>query len=232
MIHTDTMGEITLLLRRLLYRSFSIFDSVSGWFGMRRSRAIVLCYHSVASDDWRFSVSMENFKKQIEWLIRREFQFLTLRGIAAIVSGDLTLQTPAVAITFDDGYKDVLTVKDCLCERGIFPTAFVLSDSDRAALSEVAPGKEFLSSDDIRTLRAAGWKIGCHSATHADFSTLSEDVIRYEVADAKARLESVAGEPVSYFAYPKGYYSPMIIENVRSAGAVEAHVQAGEVTAI
>ena len=43
-------------------------------------------------------------------------------------------------------------------------------------------------------------------------------MIRYEVADAKARLESVAGEPVSYFAYPKGYYSPMIIENVRSAG--------------
>ncbi len=218
MSNTDATSRMTLAVRRIIYAFFAVMDSVIGRFGTRKARAIVLCYHSIASDSWRFNVSQEKFKKQIEWLIQSGFEFLTLRDIDKIIGDGLILRKPSVAITFDDGYKDIFTVKDWLYEKGIFPTVFVLSDSDRAILSETAPGKEFLSADDIRSLRTSGWEVGCHSATHPDFSQISEDAIPYEVVDAKARLESVTGGPVSYFAYPRGYYSLTLIENVRQAG--------------
>lgn len=216
------MSKITLLLRQFLYALFATLDSITGWLGIHKASVIILCYHSIAPDDWRFSVSQENFKKQIEWLIKRRFQFLTLQDINAIVSGTLSIKKPSVAITFDDGYKDILTVKDWLYEKRIFPVAFVLSDADRATKSEIASGKEFLSIEDIHRLRDAGWEIGCHSATHADFVILSENDIQYEVADAKRILESEVGKPITSFAYPKGYYSPMIVDAVCKAGYMMA----------
>src|SRR3989344_5517617 len=112
MINAGTMEKITLSARRLIYIFFAALASVMGLLGMRKARVIILCYHSIASDDWRFSVSPENFKKQIERLILSGFQFLTLRDIDNILRGGLILRKPSVAITFDDGYRDILTVKD------------------------------------------------------------------------------------------------------------------------
>ena len=55
----------TILKTRFLFYSTLFFlDSVLKF----RTKVIILCYHSVSSDTWDFSVSLVEFKRQIEYL--------------------------------------------------------------------------------------------------------------------------------------------------------------------
>jgi peptidoglycan/xylan/chitin deacetylase (PgdA/CDA1 family) len=74
-----------------------------------RRLPIILMYHRVAHlehDPWNLAVSPENFKGQIE-RIRRARRITPLSEI--MDPAPTHDQRPAVAVTFDDGYADVLT---------------------------------------------------------------------------------------------------------------------------
>lgn len=215
-----SMGsKVTLFVRRCIYATIFLVERVIVFFGgLSRPRIVLLCYHSISSDDWRFSVSKDNFKKQVLRLRAQGFEFLTIHQVYDIMRGRKKLSKKAVSIMFDDGYKDILVVKDWLRAQGIVPSVCVLSDPGNASQTEVCPGKEFLSTEDMQALHADGWAIGSHSATHTDFSKMSESDAYREIALSKQRLESALNETVDWFVYPRGYYSDMIVRTVQDAG--------------
>jgi peptidoglycan/xylan/chitin deacetylase (PgdA/CDA1 family) len=92
-------------------------------------RAAILLYHrvaSVSSDPWRLAVPPDVFDRQLE-VIAARFQPLPLRElVAGLRAGDLPAR--AVAVTFDDGYRDNLLAAKPLLERhGVPATVFVIS---------------------------------------------------------------------------------------------------------
>lgn len=91
--------------------------------------ALILGYHRVveeAEDPYRLCVSPERFEKQLE-AIRRLARPLRLGELVSGLEGG-ELPQGAVAVTFDDGYADVLYEAKPLLERHEIPaTVFVVS---------------------------------------------------------------------------------------------------------
>lgn len=207
-------STVALSVRRVLY---GFFRGIDIFLPRRRNKLVIFSYHSVAKDNWRFSVDPEMFRMQIEHLLS-EYQPLSLSESKEFLCGERVLDAPSFVLTFDDGYRDILGVKDFLAERGIRPAFFVLSDSERIDFKELGTRREFLSDEDIRSLVRDGWEVGCHSATHGDFWGMHSEEIRKETIGAKKTLEERLGVPVRFFAYPRGRYTNAVKQMVRDAG--------------
>ena len=67
-----------------------------------------------------------------------------------------------------------------------------------------APTDLMMTSDDIRTLAAAGMGIGAHTHRHPILSRLGVDAAEREIVESREVLEQLIGEAVPLFAYPNG----------------------------
>jgi peptidoglycan/xylan/chitin deacetylase (PgdA/CDA1 family) len=113
-----------------------------------------------------------------------------------------------VRVTFDDGNRSDLEIAlPALRERGLTATFFVVAGRLGAP--------EFLSADDVRTLAAAGMKIGSHGMHHRPWR---EADLEEEVGGAKALLEAAAGRPVDEAACPFGSYDRRVLSALKRAG--------------
>ncbi len=66
------------------------------------------------------------------------------------------------------------------------------------------PDDLMLSSAQLRALRDAGMAIGAHTLSHPILARLEPAQARREIAEGRARLETLLGERVALFAYPNG----------------------------
>lgn len=205
---------VSCSVRRSVY---ACLRGVDFFLPRRASKVVIFSYHSIARDEWRFSIDPNVFRRHMELLLE-QYRPITLSEVGEFVRGARTIDHPSFVVTFDDGYRDVLAMKDFLFEKGIRPALFVLSDTNRADGGELGTSREFLSTSEIRMLHESGWEIGCHSATHGDFWAMSPSQIRQETVDAKALLEKRLGFPIRYFAYPRGRYTPTARQLIREAG--------------
>lgn len=85
-----------------------------------------------------------------------------------------------------------------------------------------------MTSDEVRSLRAAGMELGAHTHTHPILSALSENEAESEIAQGKAELEAILGETVTSFAYPNGNTRRDL--GLRDAGIVKRLGFVGAVT--
>lgn len=206
--------QSTIMLRRSVY---ALLGMMHRYIHFQRPDVVVFCYHSIGADSWRFTVSLDRLKHQIETLLT-EADPLSISELEQYLDGSLILSRPGFVITFDDGYRDVLNAVDFFREKEIYPIVFVLSKPNAANRIEMENEKPLLNVQELRSLRENGWTIGCHSATHASFEELDSDSMKQEISSAKHELEIALGIPVEYFAYPKGRYTDKTIETVRRAG--------------
>lgn len=92
---------------------------------------VILAYHRIADaplDPSGLAVSPERFEAQMEWLVRRA-RPCRLEGMVAGRGASEVLRG-AVAVTFDDGYTDNLSMAKPVLERlGIPATVFVPSET-------------------------------------------------------------------------------------------------------
>lgn len=208
------LGGLTSL-RRTAYKLLNFLDNIL----LLRNKTVVLSYHSISEGEFYFGVSAENFKKQIDLLLDKGYVFITPADLQQFLeSGIEKTAHPMCLLTFDDGYRDILAVKDFLAKKRIQPLMFVLSDEKNISREELAIDKDFLSAGEILELKNAGWIIGSHGSTHGNFNKLKGEKLDEEILGSKITLEKKLGFPVEYFAYPKGVYSQDILERVRAAG--------------
>src|SRR5215469_10551845 len=96
--------------------------------GSKRAPAILM-YHRVAAlqqDPWDLAVSPDTFEQQLAYLKRNH----TTMGLDKLVQGLRSGKLPdnAVAITFDDGYRDNLVqAKPLLAHYGLSATLFLVT---------------------------------------------------------------------------------------------------------
>ncbi len=205
--------DLIIPARRIVYTGLSFVDRT---VFKAHNPVFILSYHSVATDDWRYSVNASVVKKQISYL-KKNFDIITLQTLVDSLSGKKEITRPSVVLTFDDGYKDILTLKPFFDLNHITPALFVLSDTPHANVSEMKTKRPFLSVSEIKSLKKAGWEIGCHSATHANLATLTESDLEKEIVTAKKTLEGKLGFTIPYFAYPRGKYTTNVVRLVKKA---------------
>jgi peptidoglycan/xylan/chitin deacetylase (PgdA/CDA1 family) len=156
----------------------------------------VLVYHTISSPIEPMladaDISPKRFERQLRWLSR-------WRHVVPLVE---TLRTGAnrrlVAITFDDGYRDNLTVALPLLEKFNLPmTLFVTAGF---------LGREgYLSEDDLRVIsRHPLVTIGAHGLWHRHFNRLRTMEARFELVESRRLLAKITGKTVDLLAWPFG----------------------------
>jgi peptidoglycan/xylan/chitin deacetylase (PgdA/CDA1 family) len=137
----------------------------------------------------------------------------------------------AVLITFDDGYSNCVDDRGLAVARdlGVRPTIFVIAaavdptqGTPRRLLRDPSGRPHPLCSRrDLEAAIADGWSVGCHTATHWDCATGTEDDLDREIHGARTTLEATLGIEVRTFAYPfgrPGNLSDAAGSRVRSSG--------------
>lgn len=130
------------MIRRLLKTGIA---SAAHWTGTdnlfaprtgTRHLPLVIGYHRVV-EDFRASaardiapmlISTRTLERQLDWIGRR-FDFVTLDDLVACLEGTRRFPRPVMAITFDDGYRDVYHHGFPIFQRKGIPAAvFVVTD--------------------------------------------------------------------------------------------------------
>ncbi|HEX3229078.1 MAG TPA: polysaccharide deacetylase family protein [Pyrinomonadaceae bacterium] len=156
----------------------------------------VLVYHSISSPGepmpGDIDISREAFARQLDWLARR-------RSVVPLIE---TLNPNkgrnAVALTFDDGFRDNLTVAASMLEKYSMPaTVFV------------TPGfignESYLSREEVRELSSRPLiTIGAHGLWHRHFNHLPADEARRELLEARRVLEEITDKKIDLMAWPYG----------------------------
>lgn len=201
-------------LRRIIFNVSYVIGKI---FGINKKSVSILCYHSISEHPDRFAVSLETFEKEME----RISAYATFVGLDEVSDYFITgknIVKPAIAITIDDGYADVINVLPIVKRLNIPIALFILSSPEKADPEGIRDDIRPLHWNDIRYLRDNGFTIGCHSATHTNFHKASDRELFKEIVDAKHTIERELGEEIKYFAYPGGRFNDDIIKLVEEAG--------------
>jgi peptidoglycan/xylan/chitin deacetylase (PgdA/CDA1 family) len=184
----------------------------------RRGEVAVLMYHRVLPDDAPVDgvepgmyVRAGNFARQLLFLKRR-FEVRTLGSLMR--NPPSPSHPPAVAITFDDGWRDNLTVAwPILSQLGLRATIFLVGQWVAQGRN---PEGEFLEPRDVAALHAEGMEFGAHTITHPRLTTLSDAEVRDEMVRSRQAVEDWTSAACSAFAYPYGDLDARVAAHARS----------------
>jgi peptidoglycan/xylan/chitin deacetylase (PgdA/CDA1 family) len=189
------------------------------------ARATVIVYHGVGKDPrerdpYRLLTPLATFTRQMEYLSRHR----RVVPLDTIVAGKIPKGRPAVAITFDDGYRSVLHEAMPILRRFGYPaTCFVptwwigkVNGWDAFQPTDCPP--PILSGNELRELGAAGVEIASHGHGHVPLGEIDEDAALADVAMSRETLTDLLGHAPRYLAYPYGSQSPAAQRAVRAAG--------------
>jgi hypothetical protein len=173
-----------------------------------RARVPILMYHSISPNlfglshpHYQINTTPDMFSIQMRWLRKAGYCSIDLSEMVVGLSNDKDMRKKVV-ITFDDGYRDVLTdglpiMKQC----GFAATIFLATDRIRETPMRFE-GVDYLTWDDVRELHKEGMSLGSHTVTHPDLRSMGPDQIDYEIGYSKEVIEQKLGIAVESFSYP------------------------------
>jgi peptidoglycan/xylan/chitin deacetylase (PgdA/CDA1 family) len=195
------------------------------------SDVLILCYHAV-SDRWPASLSVtpERLESQLGFLVRSGYRGVTFtRAVTNPPAGRV------LAVTFDDGYRSVVSLAHPLMQRlGVPGTVFVATDhvgSERPMAwsgleqwlgTEHEPELVPASWSELDGLVRAGWEIGAHTRTHPHLTRIDEASIYEELAGSRRDVEEQIGGPCTSLAYPYGDHDDRVVAAAAKAGFIAA----------
>ena len=171
------------------------------------TRLTVLAYHAVgdcppADDPHQLWVSRAAFEAQMAYLAEHR----EVVSLDDAVEGRVTGRRPAVAITFDDAYRCVLTEAAPVLTRHRFPaTVFAPSQyiGDRNRWdAPTACALDIMTAEELRESERLGIAVESHGHGHVDLSDADADVARADLVPSLDRLEEVVGRRPQFLAFP------------------------------
>lgn len=183
--------------------------------GSHRPGLRILMYHAVGTPiegDVRglYTMTTSRFATHVRHLIEGYSGRLVPLEQAALTR----VESLRVAVTFDDGYRDNLSVAAPLLVEACVPfTVFVTTGPVAARKSG------FLNPDDLRELAGLpGVSIGSHSVTHPRLSECNDRQLSEELGGSKEYLEDLLGIEVASLSYPHGAVTRRVLDAARMAG--------------
>jgi len=172
----------------------------------------VLLYHTISDDPppWiaHLAVTPRAFRAQLDAILDSCRTPVTAAQVVAARRGGEPLPPDAVALTFDDGFRDFATVaQPALAARGLPSALFVTTGAMLPDNRSRLPDAPMLTMRDIERLDRDGVEICSHTHLHAQLDTVDHPSVARELARPKQILEDALGREVPVFAYPYGYSS-------------------------
>ncbi len=135
-------------------------------------------------------------------------------GVASNYNTREQIQETEGTLTFDGVYKNVYENRDLLVGRDVI--LFVMGDyvGGNNSFDKGMPYEDYCNWKEIDELVKMGCKLGWHTWSHRDLTTLSYEEQLKEVTPPY---------PMEYFAYPYGRFNGDTIRAVRTAGFKKAY---------
>ena len=164
--------------------------------------SLILTYHSLDDSESVISTSPELFRAQMK--------FLADSGIPVVPLAETVPNSGSVAITFDDGFRNVAEHAFATLEHHKFPaTIFVVGgycggrNNWPTQPKGSVPDLPLLDWNELKSL-PPGVTIGAHTMSHPHLEALSPTECERELAESRIALEQRLGYPVRSLAYPYG----------------------------
>jgi len=184
----------------------------------------ILMYHSVGGkpSDHRLAVRVpvERFEAQLKEL--RGLGYVTVTVSEAIAGGLDTEPDRAVALTFDDGYKDnFTTAAPLLRSMGMKATFFIttahICGKARQKWADGSP-REYMGWEDVKALAGMGFEIGSHMIDHVDLTSLSDTDLKAQLELSRQDIARNLGKAPDVMSYPYGKLDERVIAMAGKAG--------------
>ena len=175
---------------------------------------VVLLYHRFG--DARYpttSVSIEDFRFQMEYLKRAGFRVVSLGEFLGYLKRG-RFPGKVALITIDDGYKSTLKAFEVLKEYNYPFLLFLYMEAFNRY-------PDFLTLEDVRMMLKSGLvSLGLHSYSHFRLSALPsaerESFVERDTLKALARFKKLFGFYPKVYSYPYGEYSRDIVSFISS----------------
>jgi peptidoglycan/xylan/chitin deacetylase (PgdA/CDA1 family) len=174
----------------------------------------ILVYHHVVPDHAPgvLYVTPDGFEQHLRFLSDNGYQSVSFADLADSLEYGLPLPERPVILSFDDGWENQFQYGFPLLQKYGFSATFYI-------VSGYVDHQNFMTTDQLQTMMAAGMTIGCHSHTHPSLPSLGAGArLEVEVAGSKAWLEDHFGIAIDTFAYPYGAYTAAVAAAVKAAG--------------
>ncbi|MBN2469715.1 MAG: polysaccharide deacetylase family protein, partial [Anaerolineae bacterium] len=188
-------------------------------------------YHRIAhvapeEDPRGLSVTPAMFAQHMAALHEGGYRCLRLEEAALRWQQHRSQPSRHFVLTFDDGYRDLLTDVAPILEQFDFTaTVFLVTDyvGQTNAWEQIGPNTvPLLNWEEIHDLDRRCLDFGSHTATHPRLRDLDGAAVEAEVQRSKATLEAQLGRPVTLFAYPYGNHDNRVRRIVSKAGYLAA----------
>lgn len=174
----------------------------------------ILVYHHVVpgrSPSLLFE-NPDSFEQELKYLKDNGYQPVSFDDLADCLEHGVALPERPVILSFDDGWDNQFNHAFPLLQKYSFTATFF-------AVTGYVDHENFMTTEQLKTLLAAGMTIGSHTRTHPALAGVGGGQrLREEVAGSKAWLEDRLEIAVSTFAYPYGSYSASVVAAVKAAG--------------
>jgi peptidoglycan/xylan/chitin deacetylase (PgdA/CDA1 family) len=183
----------------------------------------ILLYHRVGERDGSFmdeyTVSPRCFAMQMEWIDRNGWHPVAL---AELLDGRFRqVKSPALVVTFDDGFASNRIHAWPILERFGFPSStFLVSDRLGSRNTWDGEGRDnypLLSAEDIAAADRKLMSFHSHTKSHPDLPGLEPHGVLEELQGSKHTLCTM-GLDASFFAYPFGSWNWEVVDAVRNSG--------------
>jgi peptidoglycan/xylan/chitin deacetylase (PgdA/CDA1 family) len=169
----------------------------------------ILMYHSISPDPelgvrsyYKVCTSPQRFAQNMQWLADAGRKGVTLKEGLDILEGRKAANTPAVVITFDDGFRDFYTHAAPVLRRHGFSATMYLPTGFISDERKTFNGRDCLTWREVKELSLAGIEMGSHTVNHPKLVELTWPQIMRELADSRSAIEDRLEVPVPSFAYP------------------------------
>ena len=186
---------LALSVRIVLVRFFSIF-----YF---RKRSKVIFYHDIHSDKkfTEMSTSIDLFKKHIR----------IIRNNGYDIVANITKPTGQIKICFDDAFLGLYKNIEFIKESNIAVQLFVISS--------FIGKKNHIDKSQLLELNNTGLvNIESHTHTHKILNQISDNEVKYELAESKKVLENLLTKEVNSICYPEGKFNNSVIDKSKTTG--------------
>ncbi len=186
------------------------------------NNVVVLLYHKFG--DRRTpstNVPLSNFIAQMTYLKTHNYQVISLKRLACLLSSHQPLPPKTVVITVDDGYKTVFTKAFPILRRFGYPfTVFIPTE----AIEKHYP--DYINWDEIYQMKQAGVDFQDHTYAHHKLGlkplSMTEreyrEWIQADLKKSRCIFEKRLGYCPTMLAFPYGYYNKILINEALRLG--------------
>jgi len=166
-------------------------------------------YHSLDSSGSPISLDPGVFRQHVKFLAAGRIKVVPLERLPELPGDE-----DAVALTFDDGFRNFATeAVPPLHDAGLPVTLFVVSDHQGSNDwgGHPAPGiptLPLLDWEALGRLAELGVTLGGHTRHHPRLSRLDPAGLEEEIGGCARRIREQTGQATRTFAYPYGDFSP------------------------